>query len=82
MWIVRFEHCSDSSFDFTKKASGKAKALKLAADTAIQHLDRCDEKAAAEIERLHANGEYEQVVGLFVQEQESGGDCRLEINKV
>ena len=82
MWVVRFEHCSDSSFDFTKKSLSKANTLKLAADTAMQHLDRCGEKAAAEIKRSHASGEYEQAVDLFIHEQEAGGDCRLEIGRI
>ena len=82
IWLVTFEHCSDSDLDQERAFAKETQATEFAARIAFENADRCSGLVAAAIKLQWNWGRFDRATEIFCAEQELGGDCRLSIRHI
>lgn len=81
-WLVHFEHCSDDKYNYDRVLDQEADAWAWAAAVAMIFQDRCDDSWQDPMWDAFKRGDHTEVVRLFREDQDYGGDCILQMMEV
>ena len=81
-WLVHFEHCSDDRYNYGRVLDQEADAWAWAAAVALIFQDRCEDSWQDLMWEAFKKGDHPEVVRLFCEDQNRGGDCTLQVREV